>query len=197
MATAVKTVPSVEYIPGDRLHRLTVEQYHRMIEAGILTDDDRVELIHGWILNKMPQNPPHVLAITRVNRRLVRLLPDEWLLQLQSAITLRESEPEPDFASISGPEQDSVDRKPMARDVAPVIEVADSTLRQSRQEKAQLYAQARIPEYWIVNLVNSRLEVYKRPRGGRSPAYRQQRNYGTDEVVKLQLEGDEIARIPV
>jgi Uma2 family endonuclease len=178
-------------------YRFSIAQYHRMIESGILTANDRVELLDGWVVNKMPINPPHNSAITRINRHLVRLLPDEWLLQVQGGITLRDSEPEPDFAVVRGPEELYSRRKPGPRDVALAIEVADSTLLQNRREKGLLYAQARIPEYWIVNLVEKRLEVYTDPRAGRSPGYRQRRDYGLAESVPLVLAGREIAQIQV
>src|SRR6516225_9817117 len=84
------------------MHRFSVAQYHAMIKAGILTGNDRVELLDGWIIEKMTYNPPHNAAMTRTNRRLSRLLPDQWLLLVQGAITLRFSEPEPDFAIVDG-----------------------------------------------------------------------------------------------
>src|SRR5262245_51366635 len=76
-------------------YRFSVAQYHAMIEAGILTGNDRVELLDGWIIDKMTYNPPHNAAMTRTTRRLSRLLPDQWLLLVGGAITLRSSEPEP------------------------------------------------------------------------------------------------------
>ncbi len=179
------------------LYRFTVAQYHRLIETGILTANDRVELLEGWIIEKMTFNPPHNATVTRVNRRLIRLLPEEWLLQVQGAISLRGSEPEPDFAVIRGPEEEYSTRKPLPRDIALIIEVADSSLLEDRRYKASLYATAHIAEYWIINLVNSRIEVYTQPRRGRSPAYRQSRNYGRDEAIPLVLGGRELACIPV
>src|SRR5262249_37118945 len=179
------------------IYRFSVPQYHRLIETGILTDNDRVELLEGWIVEKMPHNPPHNISITRINRRLHRVLPDEWLLQVQGAITLRDSEPEPDFAIVRGPEKVYFHRKPVARDVALLIEVADSTLLLDRHDKGRLYAQARIPEYWIINLVDGQVEVYTQPKAGRSPVYRQRRDYGATESVPLILEGHTVAPIPV
>src|SRR5437899_13102918 len=90
-------VPKLDSIPHRVASRFTVKQYHDMIAAGILTGNDRVELLKGWIVDKMPHNAPHDSGITRTNRWLIRLLPDEWLLLVQCAITLRTSEPEPDF----------------------------------------------------------------------------------------------------
>jgi Uma2 family endonuclease len=201
MSVALKKtpMPTMEAAPpwSPAFYRFTVKQYHRLIETGILTDNDRVELLEGWIVDKMPHNPPHNISITRINRRLLPLLPEKWLLQVQCAVTLRHSEPEPDFAILRGPEEAYFHRKPVPRDVALLMEVADSSLLEDRRYKSHVYAQVRIPEYWIINLVEARVEVYTQPRAGKSPGYRHRRDYGIDESVPLILEGQEIAKIPV
>jgi Uma2 family endonuclease len=196
--TALAKPVAAPVVPGSpSFYRLSVEQYHRMIEAGVLTEDDKVELLEGWLVNKMPINPPHNSTITRIARHLIPLLPEEWILQVQGAVTLRDSEPEPDFAVLRGPESRYSRRKPQPRDVALMIEVSESSLLLDRGQKGPLYAQARIPEYWIVNLIENRLEVYTEPRAGRAPEYRQRRDYGLEESVPLVLGGREIARITV
>jgi hypothetical protein len=179
------------------VYRFTVHQYHRMIETGILTGNDRVELLEGWIVAKMPHNPPHDGTITRVMRRLMPVLPDEWLLRVQSAITLPRSEPEPDLAIVRGPEKTYFRRHPGPRDIALLIEVADSTLLYDRRSKGPIYAGARIPQYWILNLVETVLEVYTLPRAGRAAGYREQRTYGINESVPLVIDGCELEKIPV
>jgi Uma2 family endonuclease len=189
------TVPAPA--PPPTVYRFTVEQYHRMIETGILTGDDRVELIHGRIVPKMPHNPPHDQSITRINRLLIRLLPDEWLLRVQCAITLQDSEPEPDFAIVRGPEERYQGRHPAPRDVALLIEVADSTLLQNRLEKGPLYAQFRIPQYWIVNLVDSQVEVYTLPRAGKASSYRERRDYLPGDSIPLVLQGQDLGLLAV
>ncbi len=201
MSVAVKHAPELiaEVISQPQLpmYRFTVAQYHRLVEVGILTDNDRVELLEGWIINKMPRKPPHDGTLTRMNRRLLRLLPDEWLLRVQSAVTLQTSEPEPDFAIVHGPEEVYFTRHPRPRDVGLIIDVADSTLLDDRRYKGQIYAPARIPAYWIINLVDAKVEVYTEPRGGKSPAYRRRHDYGPEEAVLLILRGSEIARLRV
>jgi Uma2 family endonuclease len=178
-------------------YRLTVAQYHAMIEAGILTEDDRCELLRGWIVAKMPPNPPHATTVTRLGRRLIRLLPDEWPVRVQCPITLRDSEPEPDVAVVRGPEEAYRTRHPAARDVALAIEVAESSLDQDREVKGPLYAGERIPIYWIVNLVASWIEVYSDPKGGRSPGYRRRQDYGVGQSVPLVLGNRVVAHLPV
>src|SRR5262245_53247651 len=144
--------------PALPIHQLTVGQYHRMIETGVLTEDDPVELLEGWIVNKMPQNPQHAGTITRIERRLRRVLSEDWINRIQSAITTRESEPEPDIAVVEGPEEKYWQRHPGPEDVALAIEAADSTLESDREVKGRIYARARIPVYWIANLVDRCIE---------------------------------------
>src|SRR4051812_9946272 len=84
------------------LRRFSVDEYHRMIETGILDERDRVELLDGYVVLKMPRNPPHDSTIQRLERRIGRLLPAGWDLRTQCAITLSQSEPEPDLAVVRG-----------------------------------------------------------------------------------------------
>jgi Uma2 family endonuclease len=177
------------------LYRLTVEQYLRMTEAGILGVRDRVELIEGLLVQKMTRNPPHDATLSRITRRLARLLPEEWVLRIQSAVTMRRSAPEPDVTIARGPERRYANRHPSARDILLLIEVAESSLLEDRTTQATIYADARIPEYWIVNIVHNQIEVYTDPRGGQAPAYRHRRDYGPDEEIPLILKGQEITRL--
>jgi hypothetical protein len=201
MAVAVEKAPKPQIEAVAPLepptYRFSVKQYHRMIEAGILTGDDRVELLEGWIVQKMPHNPPHDSCITRINRRLICILSDDWLLRVQSAITLKDSEPEPDLAIVPGPEEIYFTRHPVVPDIATLIEVADSALEDDRSIKGRLYARARIGIYWIVNLVDRQIEVYTHPKAGKSPAYRQRQDYAIEQAVPLIIDGREIARISV
>jgi hypothetical protein len=191
--------PAIEVQAAPRapsLYRFTVAQYHRMIEAGILNENDRVELLEGWVLQKMAHNPPHDATITRINRRLTRLLPETWLVRIQSAVTTSDSEPEPDLAVVRGPEEVYFRRHPAPADIALLVEVADTTLDTDRGEKRRLYARARVSVYWIVNIPEAQVEVYAQPRGGRSPAYRRQHTCRGSDTVALTLDGEEIAQIP-
>jgi Uma2 family endonuclease len=179
------------------LYRLSLEQYHRMIDAGVLKEGAKVELIEGLLVQKMTRNPPHDSSLSRAARLLARLLPDEWVLRVQSAVTLRRSEPEPDIGISRGPEGRYARRHPGPRDIVLLIEVADSSLHEDRTTKATIYADARIPQYWIINTVNNLLEVYTDPKGGQAPAYRRRQDYGPDDEVLLTLKGQEIACLRV
>jgi Uma2 family endonuclease len=177
--------------------RFSVDQYHMMIDHGILGPQNRVELLEGWIVGKMPHKPPHDGTIGRINRRLMRLLPDEWLLRVQSAITLRDSEPEPDLVVTRGPEEIYFKRHPMPGDIALVIEVADSSLIRDREVKIQIYARARIPLYWIVDISAALLHVYRLPRGGKSPGYREHVQLDKSAMLPLVLGGVEVTQVSV
>jgi Uma2 family endonuclease len=179
------------------MHRFTVEQYHRMIDAGVLTEDDRVELLEGWIVEKMPHTPPHDGTILAAQTELLKVIPASHVLRIQSAITLADSEPEPDLAVAQGPLRRYFEEHPGPRDLALVVEVAAATLDQDRGIKQRIYARARIPVYWIVNLLDGLVEVYTNPRAGKSPAYRQRQDLGGKDTVSLVIDGKEVARIPV
>jgi Uma2 family endonuclease len=143
--------------------RFTVAQYHRMVQLGILTEDDPVELLAGWLVQKMTKNPPHRVATRLVRNALEAIIPDGWYVETQEPITLADSEPEPDVAIILGNTRDYLDRHPGATEVALVVEVSDSTLERDRTLKQAIYAQAGIPTYWILNLSDRTLECYSSP----------------------------------
>jgi Uma2 family endonuclease len=200
MSAAVKLEPAPAYLPltiPQPLYRLTLDQYHRLIETGVLREGAPVELIEGLLVQKMTRHPPHDQSLSRINRRLARLLSEAWELRIQCAITLRRSEPEPDVAIARGPEGRYSRRHPGPRDIVLLIEVAESSLHEDRTTKATIYADARIPEYWIINVIDSQIEVYTDPRGRPNPAYRHRRDYGPDDEIPLVLDGKGIARLPV
>lgn len=182
------------WAPPFPVYRFTVEQYHRMIETGILTEGDRVELLEGWIVPKMPHNPPHDGTIWLLQTHLLKRLPSEWILRVQSAITTADSEPEPDLVVARGPGLRYFTTHPEPKDIALVVEVADTTLAEDRERKGRLYARARIPVYWVVNLPEHQIEVYTQPRAGRSPAYRERQDYRAPRPLPLVLGGSKVAQ---
>jgi Uma2 family endonuclease len=185
-------------VPTDFIWRLSVKQYHAMIRAGILTEDDPVELLEGWLIPKMPKNPAHRVATHLIRQALERLVPTGWYVDTQEPITTSDSEPEPDVMVVRGETRHYLDRHPGPPDVALVVEVAEATLQRDRLFKKQLYARARIPIYWIVNLADNQVEVYGEPSGpAEQPDYRQRREYGLSEAVPMMIAGIEVGRIPV
>ena len=142
-------------------------------------------------------NPPHAAT----QRRIVRLLPPfagtDHFVQFQLPITLADSEPEPDAAFVALRDDDYGGGHPGAKDVAVVIEIADSTLAQDRGSQLVLYAENKIAVYWIVNLIDSAVEVYTQPRGGKRPTYRARTDYAAGDLVPVMLAGKQVGTIPV
>lgn len=199
MSSAARiTRPPKAPADGPPLRLFTVDEYHEMIEAGVFVGGRRCELIHGLIVEKPLPNPPHSKSTRRLIRRLVPLFPaPDWVVGIQDAITLSDSEPEPDFYAATGPENKYDDHHPGPKDLVLVVEVADSSLGFDRGTKLAMYAKARVVEYWIINVNERRIEVYTQPRGGKNPTYKRQTNYGPDDEVPVVIGGKQFGRIPV
>lgn len=136
-------------------------EYDRLVELGAF-EREPIELLGGQLIVAEPQGPYHASAIERVDYAVRAVLPPGWIVRVQAPIALDEdSEPEPDVAVVRGRPGESRDAHPSHP--ALVIEVADASLRFDRRRKGSLYARAGLPEYWIVNLVDRVLEVYRAP----------------------------------
>lgn len=182
-----------------RVRRFTVQEYQRLGEVGILTEDDRVELLDGWILHRTPVGPTHFCIVTHITELLASLLPSGWHVRMQGPITLASSEPEPDVVVVSGRLVDYLTHHPTAADVALLIEVSDSSLSLDRGWKALLYAGAGIPLYWIVDLTGRRVEVLSDPgptAGSKAAEYRSRQSYDMTSELRMALTGTEL-RLPV
>jgi Uma2 family endonuclease len=178
--------------------RFTVAEYHKLIDLGILTEDDNLELLEGYLVHKMTRKPPHDGTLDLIRETLRPLLPAGWMLRIQAAITLSDSEPEPDGAIVRGNARSYLARHPGPADVGLVAEVADSTLSADRIDKCRIYARAGIACYWIVNLNDRQIEVYTAPSGPTpSPGYGQRVDYRVGDQVPLVLDGATAAAIPV
>ncbi len=150
-----------------QLKKWTVEEYERLVALGALTENDRVQLVEGEIVEMSPQNAPHTTAVHLTYETLRALLPPGHTVRVQGPLTLTpDSEPEPDVAVVRGGPRDYRHRHPGPGDTLLVVEVADFTLSFDRERKARVYAGAGIPEYWILNLNDRALEVYREPHGG-------------------------------
>jgi Uma2 family endonuclease len=144
--------------------RFSIEDYHRLIELGFLTENDRVELIRGELMQMVAKGTPHTVCNTRLIRELVTLLQERGIVRGQELITLHpNSEPEPDLVIARYRPDDYLAGHPTPADILLVAEVADSTLKYDQQVKLPLYAESGISDYWIFNLVVSCLEVYTQP----------------------------------
>lgn len=145
----------------------TVTQYHQMATAGILCDTDRVELINGDIIDMSPINSEHAGMVNRLLRVLTKKLLGKAIMTIQNPIHLDDiSEPEPDLTIAKIREDDYISAHPRPKDVFVVIEVADTSLDKDREIKAPLYAKHGIPEYWIVNLKDKQIELFRQPSNG-------------------------------
>ena len=185
-------------VPELPIHRLSVEQYHQMIEQGILEDGAPVELLAGWLALKMTRNPPHESAIRRLRRCLEARVQPEWIVDVQSPIELTDSEPEPDLSVVRPSEDDYAHSHPKAGDVGLVVEVAQTTLRTDRGLKLRVYAAAQLVEYWIVNLVDEQIEVYREPSVTEGQAtYAKRQDYKPGQSVPLLLAGKPLGDIAV
>jgi len=156
--------------------KFTVDEFHRMLQAGILREDDRVELIQGEIVEMTPVGSRHAACVKRLNRLLSRGVGDAAIVSIQDPVRLGpDSEPQPDIALLRPRPDFYADRHPAAGDVLLIVEVADASAAYDRDTKLPLYARAGIPEVWLVDLAANQLEVYRRP----SP-----QGYGEKEVYR-------------
>lgn len=176
--------------------RFSVARYLRMTEEGILTADDKVELLENYVVLKMPRNPPHDGTLQFISKRLARHLPTGWDIRGQSALVLPDSVPEPDIAIVRGDETTYLARHPSAADCALVIEVADSSLLRDQRDKTRIYARAGVPLYWIVNLPDRRVEVYSNPTGPTAaPQYQSFATFQPGDALPLPLD-DATTNVP-
>lgn len=160
------------------LWRIPLARYHELIEAGIFDGDDRAELLEGVLVEMSPKGAEHDEAVAWLTRQFVLALGEEFQVRPQSALTLESSgsEPEPDLAVVAA----DAPRPYHPAEALLVIEVARSSLPKDRLVKARLYARAGVPEYWVVNLADRRVERYADPRGD---AYTEHAHHGAGDVI--------------
>ena len=149
------------------IHRFSLETYNQMIDAGILTKYDRVELIRGEIVNKEQVSDRHTFAYMDYQHRLAAYRDEATIMSRCPVQMLTDSEPEPDLSFIKSPLERYRERKPRAEDTLLIIELSDLALTYDRGTKLNLYAEAGIPEVWLRNLQDDVLEVYREPMQGR------------------------------
>jgi len=174
-----------------RLHRLSVEQYHQMIQAGILHSGDNIELLEGWLVEKMTKNPPHTVYTQLITDELRRLASPSMSVRIQEPISSSDSEPEPDIVLARGRIRDFLEHHPRPHQIELLIEVADATLRQDQTLKKRLYARANVAVYWIANLLEMQIEVCEEPQPALEwPDYARKEIFRAGEKVPLVLEGE-------
>lgn len=152
--------------PQPRRLRFTVDDYYKMIEMGMIEDYERAEILDGEMVPKMTIGDRHAAAVNRLNRLLAKTLPESILLSVQNPLRIGDyDEPEPDFVLADLTKYDGK-RHPTRAETLLVIEVADASLKQDRDKKLPLYAEAGIAEVWIVNLQHNVVEIHQNPALG-------------------------------
>src|SRR5260370_2582216 len=124
MSIGIQQASDFGRFPLAPVHRFSVDEYHRMIQAGVLTENQRVELLEGWIVAKMPHNPPRDSTIDLVVGEVEEIAPPDWFIRIQSAITTADTEPEPDIAVVRGPRGRYLKNHPRAPEIC--LSIADS-----------------------------------------------------------------------
>jgi Uma2 family endonuclease len=149
-------------------HRFTVDEYHRMGKAGVLREDDRVELLDGQIVQMTPIGVRHAACVNRLNALLIGLAGTRATVSIQNPLILGEhEEPQPDVAVLRYRADGYQTGHPRAIDTLLVVEIADTSLAYDRDVKMPLYARAGIPEAWLVDLSAERIAVHHEPHAGR------------------------------
>jgi hypothetical protein len=192
---ALERTPETAPARGFQPHRVTLERYHRMIDAGVYGPNDRVVLWKGQLVEKMTKRQAHNNAIANLVAELFRIVPAGWHIRPEQPIVLSDdTEPETDITVIRGAINDYPDRPPTARDVVIVIEAADSSLSVDGGEVLEAYALNKIPCYWIVSIPDRQVLVHTKPEGGR---YTVKDSFGVDGVVPVILDSREVGRVAV
>jgi len=141
-------------------YQFTVQEYHRMGDTGIISEDARVELIHGQIYTMSPVGRRHSACVKRINKFFAKKIDEQAIISIQDPIVLNDfSEPEPDIALLVYRDDCYEERLPKASDVLLLIEVSEATLRFDKEVKLPLYAESGIPEVWIIDLKKGIIEV--------------------------------------
>ena len=180
-AAAILTEEDRVELIAARRRPFTVGEYYRMAEADILTEEERVELIAGQIVAMSPIGSRHAACVDRLNGLLHRQPGSAFIVRVQSPISLDAySAPEPDIVLLCPRADFYAAAHPSAADVLLAIEVADTSIDYDREVKLPLYAQAGLPEVWLIDLQESRIEVYAQPQGG---AYQQRVEVTADATL--------------
>ncbi|MGE3819185.1 MAG: Uma2 family endonuclease [Isosphaeraceae bacterium] len=201
MATASQPHPAE--FPSERLHRVDVDTYQRMAEAGILTGRDRVVLLDGLLVNIMTRGDAHVASTKLTVIALQGVVPRGGHVSKEDPIALiggptgLDSVPEPEVLMIRGGVRDYAKRTPGPSDLASIVEVADRTLKEDRSGLVR-YAWAGIPAAWIVNLPDGVVEVFTQPSGpDPRPGYRSTQAITPGRSVPVALDGQEVGAVAV
>ena len=196
---ATATEPGLSNGVDHMTYRITTDRYLRMVKARIFTEKDPVFLWRGRLVEKMTKGRQHSKAVTKLYKKLIGLMPEGWYVEQEQPMEIPDDGmPEPDISVIRGAVDDYPDRAPSSKDVALVVEVADSSVSADSGAVLEMYASEAIPVYWILNVPSRWIEVHIRPSGpAQFPSYRERRIYSLDEEVPVILDGREVGRFSV
>ncbi|MEB3339981.1 Uma2 family endonuclease [Okeania sp.] len=168
--------------------QFTVKEYHQMAESGILTENDRVELIAGEIIKVAPIGIPHAGFVRRLNMIFNNLLRGKVIVDIQNPINLNDdSEPEPDLALLQWRDDCYVGTLPEPEDILLLIEVADSSIKYDRETKIPLYAKNGISEVWLIDINQQLVEVYRQPQGN---SYQNVQQFFRGDILTIEAFND-------
>jgi len=199
MSSLITTQPAAADLawapPAELLYRMSLEQYEAMVASGVFSRGDRLQLIRGLLVAKMTQNSPHSTADLLCGELLERIVPPGWHVRPAKPIRIpgQASKPEPDRTVARGAIRDYSQRDPDPDDVALVVEVADSRLREAR-DLAGVYGGGGIVAYWIINLVDRQVEVYSDPFQG---GYQSRVDYKPGQAIPVAIDGQAVGTIAV
>jgi Uma2 family endonuclease len=176
----------VEKIPNPPLMRkkFRTDEVYQMMEIGILPEESGWELIDGEIIHRMTIGSKHAAIVKKLNRIFTRVFEDEVIISIQDPIHIDEyNEPEPDIALLKPRDDFYAKQHPEPKDVLLVIEISDSTLNYDREVKKEIYAEAGIDEFWLINLKLNTVETYSNPSNG---TYYQMRIFERGEIIQAK-----------
>jgi Uma2 family endonuclease len=196
MATIAPPPPISPLPPPAVVYRLTVDQYDRMLEQGVVAEDEAVELVGGILVKKMPKNSRYAAITGWLGERLAGMVPAGWHVRKEDPVRIPDyDEPEPDLAVARGAFLDYLGRHPGPGDVAliVIVEVAESSLATDRRDKRTAYEKAGVSQYWIVNLIDRQVEVYAISANG----YSQPLILRAGDQVPVVVDGQQVGQVAV
>lgn len=183
---------SRHYLQQSTTRRFTPAEYHELIAIGVLKEGEPIELLEGYLIQKLPRGARHDTALDCLEGLLLGLPLAGWFGRPMRAVTLTDSEPEPDYAIVRGPRGRYGATHPTPAEIGLLVEVSDSSLLIDRHDKGRIYSLTGIPVYWVVNVVDKVIEVYTQPGG---PTYGQRQDFPVGTDVPVVLDGSTVGTI--
>jgi Uma2 family endonuclease len=183
MSTVLERAISNALTNGVKPRLITTSEYDRMIEAGIYTENDRIELLNGEIIETMPKGPRHSVLNDSIIDLFAKTFGEKVYVRSQNPIVLDNfSEPEPDIVLVKPPRRKYLENHPTPNDILLVMEISDTTLAYDRDDKEQAYSRNGIQQYLLLNLQNQTLEDYREPN---ADGYGAKRTFRSGDVFNL------------